>query len=148
MKKIKIFITIFTPLLCGIIVGLLTNTNLYKNIVKPPLSPPAILFPIVWLILYLLMGISLYYVIKDQLDKKAIKIFIIQLTINLIWPFTFFTFSLYYLSAFLLLVLIYYVISMITYFYSRKKIAGILQFPYFIWILFALYLNLGIALLN
>ncbi|MBE6156087.1 MAG: tryptophan-rich sensory protein [Firmicutes bacterium] len=148
MKTLKTLIILFGPLLCGIIVGLLTNNHQYELIIKPPYSPPAIIFPIVWSILYLLMGISLYIIIKNNNNATSIRVFITQLVTNLIWPFIFFNFKLYYLAAFWLLLLIYFVINMIVNFYSIKKIASYLQISYFLWLLFALYLNLGVALLN
>ncbi|MBE6148871.1 MAG: tryptophan-rich sensory protein [Firmicutes bacterium] len=148
MKTLKNIITLFGPLVCGIIVGLLINTDTYQIINKPPFSPPGIVFPIVWSILYILMGISLYAIIKDKCNKKSINLFLAQLLINLIWPFLFFNFELYYFSALWILILIYYVYLMTRNFLSIKKIAGYLQFPYLIWLIFALYLNLGVAFLN
>lgn len=145
-EKLKSILIIIFPLVGGIIVSLLTNTNSYKAMEKPFLSPPAIVFPIAWTILYLLMGISLYIVLKD--NKEMIKPFLIQLFINYLWPFIFFSLKKYILSAIVLLLLIACVIDMIINFYNTKKIAGILQFPYFIWLLFALYLNIGVAILN
>lgn len=147
-KTIKFCISIFGPILLGIIVGILINNDSYLTINKPFLSPPAILFPIVWSILYLLMGISLYLVLKENHNKKAIYIFISQLLVNLLWPIIFFNFKLYYLSSLWILLLISLVIKMIVNFLSIKKIAAYIQFPYFIWLLFALYLNIGVALLN
>ena len=144
--KIKSILFIVFPLVGGIIVSLLTNTKSYKAMLKPFLSPPAIVFPIAWTILYLLMGISLYIVLKA--NKEMLKPFLIQLFINYLWPFIFFSLKKYVLSAIILLLLIACVIDMIIKFYNTKKIAGILQFPYFIWLLFALYLNIGVAILN
>ena len=140
MKIIKNGFFIFGPLVCGIIVGLL--------VLKPPFSPPAIVFPIAWTILYLLMGISFYIITSQNNNQNSIKLFIIQLSINYIWPFIFFKLEFYYFAAFWLLLLIYFVTSMIKNFFYIKKIAAYLQFPYLIWLLFALYLNLGVALLN
>ena len=145
-EKLKSILIIIFPLVGGIIVSLLTNTNGYKAMEKPFLSPPAIVFPIAWTVLYLLMGISLYMVLK--VNKEMIKPFLIQLIINYLWPFIFFSLKKYILSAVVLLLLIACVIDMIIKFYNTKKIAGILQFPYFIWLLFALYLNIGVAILN
>ena len=145
-EKLKSILIIIFPLVGGIIVSLLTNTNGYKAMEKPLLSPPAIVFPIAWTILYLLMGISLYMVLKA--NKEMLKPFLIQLFINYLWPFIFFSLKKYILSAIVLLLLIACVIDMIIKFYNTKKIAGILQFPYFIWLLFALYLNIGVAILN
>lgn len=151
MKKKKILsfiICVFGPLVCGIIVGLLIDTKAYSSFTKPPFSPPAIVFPIVWSILYLLMGISLYIIYKTFTNKESISKFIYQLIVNLIWPILFFNFKLYLISVLWLILLIYLVVNMIVNFYSIKKIAGYLQFPYFLWLLIALYLNIGVAILN
>lgn len=97
-EKIKSLFIILFPLFGGIIVSLLTNTNSYKMMNKPFLSPPAIVFPIAWTILYLLMGISLFIVIKE--DKTLLKPFLTQLVINYLWPFIFFSLRNYVLAAF------------------------------------------------
>lgn len=145
---IKSLLIIFGPLALGFISSILINSNSYKVINKPILSPPSIVFPIMWSILYLLMGISLYVCIKEKFSKKTIILFLLQLTVNLIWPFLFFRFKLYYLSSAWILLLIYLVILLIENIYSIKKIAAYLQIPYFLWLIFALYLNIGVALLN
>ena len=147
-KILKIIIYIFGPLIIGSIVGILAGSNSYRTISKPFLSPPGIVFPIVWSILYLLMGISFYITSKDKLNRKTTTIFIIQLLVNYIWPFLFFKLKFYYLSAIWIILLIYCVINMIDNFYNIKKVAGLLQLPYLAWLLFALYLNIGVALLN
>lgn len=146
MKLLKKIIIIFGPLVGGIIVGFIAPATSYKGINKPPLSPPGLLFPIVWSILYLLMGISFYLALNKKYNKKSV--FLVQLIVNYIWPILFFNFRLYTISAFWLIMLIGLVINMIIKFLETKKIAGILQFPYFIWLLFALYLNIGVAILN
>lgn len=149
MKKIlKNIITIIGPLIGGTLISLFTGSKAYKVINKPILSPPGWIFPVMWSILYILMGISLYMVLKENNNTKSKRIFLTQLIVNYIWPILFFKLKLYILSAFWLVLLIYLVINMITNFYSIKKLAGNLQIPYFIWLLFALYLNIGVALLN
>lgn len=145
MKSIKKIIVILFPVVCGIIVGLAINTNSYQIINKPPFSPPALVFPIAWSFLYLLMGISLYLTLKK---KGKIINFTIQLTVNLIWPILFFSLKYYLFAILWLVILIYFVIATITDFFNVNKIAGYLQIPYFIWLLFALYLNIGVAILN
>ena len=146
MKK-KI-IWIFSPLLIGIITSLIFKSTTYKVIIKPPLSPPGIVFPIVWSILYLLMGISFYLVSKDNYNKKTTKLFILQLIVNYLWPLLFFKLKLYVFSALWIILLIYLVFKMIKDFLQHNKTAGYLQIPYFVWLLFALYLNIGVAFLN
>ena len=147
-EKIKNLFIIILPLLGGILVSLLTNSKNYKVINKPPLSPPSIVFPIVWTILYILMGISFYLTNKEMDNDQINKSFIMQLIINYIWPFIFFNLKLYAISALWLVLLIVWVFRMTIELYKSKKIAGLLQIPYIIWLLFALYLNIGVAILN
>lgn len=149
MKKIlKNIVTIIGPLIGGTLISLFTGSKAYKVINKPILSPPGWIFPVMWSILYILMGISLYMVLKENNNAKSKRLFIAQLVVNYIWPILFFKFKLYTVAAIWLLLLIYLVITMIDDFSSIKKLAGRLQVPYFIWLLFALYLNIGVALLN
>lgn len=115
-------------------------------LVKPALFPPKILFPIVWSILYLLMTVSLYITTKNS--DKLYKIYAIQLVLNALWSPIFFGFKLYLLAAIILISLIILVIVMIYQMFAEDKLAGYLQFPYLIWLLFALYLNLSIYFLN
>ena len=157
MKKINfksLIICIAIPLIVGGLAGIITGNSMqsYQALNKPILSPPSIVFPIVWTILYILMGISLYIVINSDVDKKeidnAIKIFALQLFFNFFWPIIFFSFELYLLAFVWLLILIVLIILMIRQFYKISKPAGLLQLPYLIWVLFAGYLNLMIVLLN
>ena len=147
-KILKFILCVFGPIICGTIVSLLISTSSYKTMNKPFLSPPPIVFPIVWSILYLLMGISLYLIFKNNFNKKTLLLFLIQLVINFLWMPIFFTYKLYYFAVVWLLLLIAVTIWMIVDFYNIKKIAGYLQFPYFIWLIIALYLNIGVAILN
>ena len=131
------------PIIVGIVSGLIMMPfNDYSSLNQPPLSPPAILFPIMWSILYILMGISAY-IIKDNLD-----IYYFQLFFNGFWPIIFFVFKLYLIAFIWLVILIVLVIIMIKRFYQRDKTAGLLQIPYLLWILFASYLNFGVFILN
>lgn len=148
-KKVLKFIGyVFSPIALGGIVTLLVGSKTYKVINKPPLSPPGIVFPIVWSILYLLMGIGHYMVQKDDFNKQTFTIFSLQLLANLIWPFLFFKFKLFTLSAFWIVLIQGLLIGTIIRFLEKKKIAGYLQFPYFVWLIIALYLNIGVAILN
>lgn len=117
-----------------------------EYLVRPALFPPKILFPIVWSILYLLMTVSLYITTKNS--DKLYKIYAIQLVLNALWSPIFFGFKLYLLAAIILISLIILVIVMIYQMFAEDKLAGYLQFPYLIWLLFALYLNLSIYFLN
>lgn len=131
-KILSLFIII--PLLLGIVVGLLTvpRSNIDSII-------PSWIFPIVWTILYILMGISSYLVFK----KESIipKIYLIQLLFNYLWVFIFFTFKQFTLSFIWIIILIILVIFMIKKFYQIDKTSGYLQIPYLIWLIIAAILN-------
>lgn len=132
-KKLAIFILI--PLVLGTIVGLLTSTNSNIDSILPPW-----IFPVVWTILYTLMGISSYLIYKET--NEIPKIYIYQLIANLLWPFVFFKFKLFTLAFIWILLLILLVIVMIKDFLSKNKLAGYLQIPYLIWLIIAAILNL------
>lgn len=138
------------PLLLGLIVGLLTrdSINIYQRIETPPFAPPGILFPIVWSILYALMGVSLYLVYLSNGSKRSCYLFGIQLAVNLIWPFLFFTLEAFTLAFIWIIVLWILIILMIISFYKDSKIAAYLQIPYLLWVTFASVLNLWIAINN
>lgn len=150
----KIGKSIAVPLLVGLLASLLTRNSMqvFASVNKPPLSPPAILFPIVWTILYTLMGISYYLVVNsgenEEDIQKAARIYWLQLIVNFLWPTFFFNFQWYLFSFFCLLLLWLLVIIMIKTFYSISKPAAWINIPYLIWLTFAAYLNLGIFLLN
>lgn len=145
-----LIICILIPVGLRALVGFLTNPgNGFQEMIQPSFAPPAIIFPIVWTILYTLMGISSYLVItKGGDNEKALRYYVLQLTVNLIWPFLFFTFRMYILAFIWLLILIYLVVRMIIEFYKVNKLSAYLQIPYLLWIIFASILNLSISILN
>ena len=132
-KKFLIFTLV--PVLLGFLVGIMTIPNSNIESIIPPW-----IFPIVWTILYILMGISSYLIYTKI--KIIPKIYIIQLIINLLWSFIFFKFKLFILAFIWILFLILLVIIMIRDFLSINKLSGYLQIPYLIWLFIALYLNL------
>lgn len=151
MKKFKTYFkAILIPLLVGGIVGMLISTSIdYESLKQPPLAPPSIAFPIVWTILYILMGVS-YGILKDKdLVTEDIKsIYYWQLGVNAFWSIFFFLLK-WRLFAFIWIILLaVLVVVMIIRFYRENKVAGLLQIPYLLWVLFASYLNIGIYLLN
>lgn len=151
MTKVKIYIkSILIIVIIGGIVGSITSKSIdYNSLVKPFLSPPSILFPIVWTVLYILMGVS-YGILKnkDLNDSKVKFVYYLQLFVNALWSILFFTLKWRLFSFLWILLLDILVIIMIYRFYNKNKISGLLQIPYLIWILFASYLNLAIYLLN
>lgn len=151
MTKSKTYAkTILIPVAVGLIIGLITSNAIeYNTLIKPALAPPSILFPIVWTILYILMGVSYGILETNNLLTTEIKfIYYTQLFVNAMWSILFFVFE-WRLFAFIwLLLLILLVIIMIIKFYNQNKIAGLLQIPYLLWLIFAGYLNLSIYILN
>ncbi len=124
----------------------------YRVINQPPLSPPAWVFPLVWTILYLLMGEASYRVLTSGKDKTQIKraliAYGIQLFLNFLWPLVFFGGQMY-LTAFLVLIALWIAIAITMLLFSRvDETAGDLIIPYLLWVTFAGYLNLGVFLLN
>lgn len=154
INKRLLLICVVVPLIVGIAAGLLTRNSMevFAAIEKPPFAPPAWLFPVVWTILYILMGISSYLVLTSDADNKeienAMKLYTYQLIVNFLWPTFFFNFG-WYLFSFLWLVLLWILVFfMIRKFYDISKLAAYLNIPYILWLTFAGYLNLGIWLLN
>ncbi len=147
-KKLLIYIFI-TFLIANLFSIFIVNSNTYNNL-NTIIDVPKFIFPIVWSILYLIMAISLY-VISESYDKdknKAIKIYFIQLIVNSLWTLIFFGLNLYTLSYIWIILLILLVIIMIIKFYNINKIIGLINIPYLLWLLFALYLNFTISLIN
>ena len=138
------------PIVGGVLVGFIISGYMnYGDIIKPPLSPPSYIFPIVWTILYILMGISYFIATKDkENDKELNQIYILQLLVNFFWPIIFFVLKMYFTAFFWIILLLILVIIMIKELLKNNKISGYLQIPYFIWLLFATYLNIGIFFLN
>ena len=147
---IKRIIYSLLPIIVGAIVGLITSGYMdYRDMIKPPLSPPGIVFPIVWTILYILMGISYFLATKDNEDNKELdQIYLLQLLVNFMWPIIFFVLEMYFTAFLWIILLLILVIVMIKELLKVNKVSGYLQIPYLIWLLFATYLNLGITLLN
>ena len=151
MSTFKIYLkSILIPVLIGGFIGIIISGSMDYNLLeKPFLSPPSILFPIVWTILYILMGVS-YGILdsKSLVDSEINFIYYLQLLVNALWPIFFFTLKWRLFSFIWILLLILLVIYMIIKFYNKDKTSGLLQIPYILWLLFASYLNLFTYLLN
>ena len=123
----------------------------FESLNKPPLSPPAFLFPIVWSILYVLMGISAYLITvsdKPSRAKTALTVYGVQLFFNFMWSILFFNLEAYLFSFIWLVILLLLIILTANLFYGINKTAGYLMMPYILWVAFAGYLNFAIFLLN
>lgn len=155
-KKIKPFvISIAIALAVGGLSALLTmgNMDIYDELNTPPLSPPSILFPIVWTVLYILMGISaaIIYTQRENNFHEAqtgLRAYAISLFFNFLWSIVFFNFKWFGFAFFWLLGLLFFIIKTIVCYYKVNKSAAYLQIPYAIWVAFAGYLNFGIWMLN
>lgn len=151
MNKVSIYIkSILLPVLIGALVGLITSGSMdYNMLQKPPFAPLGAVFPIVWTILYILMGVS-FGILKNnnQVDEDIDRIYYIQLAINALWSIIFFTLKLRLFAFVWIILLAIAVVIMIDKFYTKNKVAGFLQIPYILWVLFAAYLNFGFYIMN
>ena len=153
LKNLKaLLISLLISLGVGALSGILTQNSVevYGQLNLPPLSPPSWVFPVVWTILFVLMGISAYivYMSKSPYTKGALAVYFLQLAVNFIWPFIFFSAQAYLFALIWLIFLWLLVIFMIKLFYEISPLAAKLQIPYLIWLTFAAYLNLMVVILN
>lgn len=154
MKPIKLprlLYSLALPLAVGGVSALLSGPfSVYRDFNRPPGSPPAILFPIVWTILYILMGIAFYRIgdPRNFGNDTAKRNYYIQLALNFMWSIIFFRFRLFVGAALWLIALILAIIATYYEFKRFDKPAAYLLIPYILWCVYALYLNLGIAVLN
>ena len=148
-----LLICLAIPLGVGGLATLLSGgMDSYKVMHQPPLSPPGWIFPIVWSILYLLMGYASYRALASGAERADIRrawiFYGIQLFFNFLWPIVFFGFQ-WYFAAFLLLLLLWVFIYLTMHFFGQTdEVAENLLIPYLLWVTFAGYLNLGVAILN
>lgn len=149
MKKI---ISLAIPLGVGFLGSLATKnaSEVYQSLSLPNFAPSGSVFPIMWTILYILMGVSSYliYVKNGNTISNSLKIYALSLVVNFLWSIIFFSINLYIVSFVWLLILLALIIYMASLFYNEYKIAGILQIPYILWVIFAGILNFSIILLN
>ncbi len=129
------------------------NMDLYEEIVTPPLSPPSVLFPIVWTVLYVLMGISAAMICTDaftsQREKRsALFTYSLSLIVNFFWSIIFFNMRAFFFAFLWLLLLLFLIIKTIVKYRDINPTAAYLQIPYAIWVSFAGYLTASIWFLN
>lgn len=156
LKKLKPYIiSVVIALAVGGLSAVVTSDSMdvYSKINQPALSPPSILFPIVWTILFTLMGISaaLIYSFRDTKPTdvtRALTVYGINLAVNFLWSIFFFNMQAYLFSFIWLLLLWVVIAAMIVLFKRVSPLAAYLQIPYLLWVTFAGYLNLSIYLLN
>lgn len=143
----------FTEVVGGLAGWLIRDgVELYRTaITKPPLSPPAIVFPIVWAILYALMGIGAAQIYLSAPSKRrsgSLQLYFIQLTVNFLWGIIFFNLQSFGGALIWLIALWGLILWMILSFRQVSPMAAKLQIPYLLWVTFAGYLNAGVWLLN
>ena len=143
------------PMTVGIISAALTKDSMkvYEDLNSPPLSPPSFIFPIVWSILFVLMGISsaMIYIDREknpESAKKGLIWYAVSLILNFSWSIIFFNMQAAFFALLVLIVLLYSIIRTILEYRKVTPIAAYLQIPYALWVAFAGYLNAGIWLLN
>ena len=147
-------LSLLIPLAVGGFSAFLTRDGMayFKIVLKPPLSPPAWLFPVVWTILYVMLGAACYLVwvsgVSPARRDRALTVYGVGLALNFLWPIVFFTMR-FYFTAFLLLLLLWALAVVTALLFSCiEEKAGKLLIPYIIWLTFAAYLNIGVWVLN
>lgn len=157
MKKFSLtdlLIFVVSAELTGAVSALISGSfsDLYAEIRNPPLSPPGWLFPVVWTILYALMGLGAYMVYRNDdagSDRNtALGLYVIQLGVNFLWSIIFFRFRLFAVAALTALILAILVAAMILSFRKVNKTAAAINLPYLLWLIFAAYLSFGVWILN
>ena len=138
--------------LTGLLAQLFSNmqSGFFSSLEKPPLSPPGWLFPVVWTLLYALMGIAAYRVYNSKAENKAAALVLygLQLFVNFLWPVVFFRFQNIGAAMAVLILLLVLVVLTTVQFIKIDRLAGVLLLPYLLWLSFALYLNIGLYFLN
>lgn len=152
MQKKTLIKCIVLPLAVGALSGFLCRNGMkaFMSMPQPPLSPPSWLFPIVWTILYVLMGIASYYILASESKERgrALALYGIQLAFNFFWSIIFFNVKNYLFAFGWLMAMWLLIIMTAVSFYMIKKKAGCLLIPYIAWTTFAAYLNYGVYLLQ
>ena len=132
--------------------GSMNSKEYYNSLILPNLAPPSVVFPIAWGIIYTLVIASACiienYVTNGAYKKDAIGAYWLQLIVNVVWPWLFFVFKLNIVSFGWLILLFVLVLSTFLKFYKLNKLAGVFYIPYLLWLVYAGYINLGVALLN
>lgn len=160
MKKIKkqdVFTLAFYVVSAELVGGLSALLSggfkdFFDKYEQPPLQPPQWLFPVVWVILYAIMGVSAYLIHMAETDsisrKNAMTLYWGQLAVNFSWSIIFFRFELLWAAVAVILLLLALIISMIISFRKICPLAAYLNLPYLVWVVFATYLNIAIAVIN
>ena len=152
LKVLAICIAI--PVIIGALSGIITSSAMdsFNSLDKPPLSPPSWLFPVVWTILFVLMGIASYFALmstgRQSEITSAMIFYAVQLVFNFLWSVFFFNFGFLWFAFIWLVALWLLILITAVKFYALSPVAGYLMIPYILWVSFAGYLNFAIAYLN
>ena len=142
---------LLVPLFTGLI-GQIFSQNakeIYENLKQPPLSPPSIIFPFVWPLLYILLGIASYFTQESKCDKKRpSQAYLALLALNLLWPIVIFTLEWFTFAAVIVILMLAAAVLTLILFYNCDKNAGYLILPLILWLIYAAYLNIGVVVLN
>ena len=153
-KALILLINLVIPLFIGAFSSYLSMDTfaIYLNLNKPPLSPPGSIFPIVWTILYILMGIASFLIINKKLDHKIttkiMLVYALSLLVNFMWSIIFFRYNAYLFAFVWLIILWLLILTLIIMYFKYSKPAALLLVPYLFWVTFAGYLNYMTYLLN
>ena len=153
-SKIKPYaVSILLTLAVGGLSGFLTSMGMdsFDALTKPPLTPPSFLFPIVWTVLFILMGVGAARIFMTEptaARNRALIVYVVQLAVNFLWSIIFFNLQAYGFAFFWLILLWVLILTMIYLFCKVDKPAALIQIPYAIWVTYAGYLNLMIWLMN
>ena len=153
-KYKTIILQVVLALLAGGLASLLggDTASLYQRLTPPPWAPPGWVFPVVWTILYALMGISAYLIHIEPKEtegrRTALTTYWVQLMINFSWSIVFFRFELLWGSVAVILALLVAVIVMVVRFRRISAAAAYINIPYILWLLLATYLNIATAVIN
>jgi len=154
MKKSVYLLWILMTETVGLLSALFSRQGMMRYqeaVAKPALTPPAILFPIVWTVLYGLMGIGAARISMapdSRKKKQGLNLFIVQLVVNFFWSLLFFNAQVYGFSLLWLVLLWALAVGMTAAFWQVDRTSALLQIPYLLWLSFAAYLNYGVWLLN
>lgn len=150
----KLLTCLAIPLAAGGLAALLSGGGMaeYRSLEQPPLSPPGWVFPVVWTVLYLLMGYASYRVLTSGREmsqiRGALRLYGVQLLVNFLWPLVFFGLQWRLAALFVLIALWVLVFLTMRKFSKIDEVAGDLLLPYLVWVTFAGYLNFGTYVLN
>lgn len=154
IRKTELLIYIVSAELVGAVSAILAGgfSEFFAKFKEPPLLPPEWLFPVVWVILYAVMGISAYLIhtaFEVGYQKNyALGVYWVQLFFNFLWSIIFFRFEMLWVAFAEILLLLLSIILMMIKFYKISKTAALINIPYLIWVAFAAYLNFATAYIN